>query len=299
MTLAMSDAHRATLWAMYQDFETHELDMLIHAAERTGLDPLARQIYASKRLDRKNNRANISIQATIDGFRVIAARTNEYEGQEGPFWCDESGKWSDVWLGNGRPYAAKVGVLRKGFKGPMWSVAIFTEYMQAYDGKPSGLWGKMGATMIAKCAEALALRRAFPNELSGVYTADEMTQADNADAAPISAPVASYAWGDEEKARSEKQNAAKPDKDEAKAIADGWINAFRAMTHVDEVVAWLPDVIGAWDVSDKRHRGRVYKACQAHVASGMVEGLSEVGFVEAWGHHVAIARGALKGDEQS
>lgn len=299
MTLAMSDAHRATLWAMYQDFETHELDMLIHAAERTGLDPLARQIYASKRLDRKNNRANISIQATIDGFRVIAARTNEYEGQEGPFWCDESGKWSDVWLGNGRPYAAKVGVLRKGFKGPMWSVAIFTEYMQAYDGKPSGLWGKMGATMIAKCAEALALRRAFPNELSGVYTADEMTQADNADAAPISAPVASYAWGDEEKARAAEQAPSQAAKDNAIAEAKGMVDAFQSFTHVDEVTEWGPKVVGAWDVLPAKVRSRAYSAMLSHARSGLVTGMDEGGFAELWEHYTMVHRGELKGDEQS
>lgn len=299
MTLAMSDAHRATLWAMYQDFETHELDMLIHAAERTGLDPLARQIYASKRMDRKNNRANISIQATIDGFRVIAARTNEYEGQEGPFWCDESGKWSDVWLGNGRPYAAKVGVLRKGFKGPMWSVAIFTEYMQAYDNKPSGLWGKMGATMIAKCAEALALRRAFPNELSGVYTADEMTQADNADAAPISAPVASYAWGDEEKARAAKQAPSQAAKDNAIAEAKGMVDAFQSFTHVDEVTEWGPKVVGAWDVLPAKVRSRAYSAMLSHARTGLVTGMDEGGFAELWEHYTMVHRGELKGDEQS
>ena len=295
----MSDAHRATLWAMYQDFETHELDMLIHAAERTGLDPLARQIYASKRMDRKNNRANISIQATIDGFRVIAARTNEYEGQEGPFWCDESGKWSDVWLGNGRPYAAKVGVLRKGFKGPMWSVAIFTEYMQAYDNKPSGLWGKMGATMIAKCAEALALRRAFPNELSGVYTADEMTQADNADAAPISAPVASYAWGDEEKARAAKQAPSQAAKDNAIAEAKGMVDAFQSFTHVDEVTEWGPKVVGAWDVLPAKVRSRAYSAMLSHARTGLVTGMDEGGFAELWEHYTMVHRGELKGDEQS
>lgn len=103
----------------------------------------------------------------------------------------------------------------------------------------------------------------------------------------------------EEQRRAAKQNEGKPTPDEAKAIADGWVNAFRAMTHVDEVVAWLPTMIAAWDVSDKRYRGRVYKACFAHAESGLVEGLSNVGLEEAWGHHVSIARGELKGDEQS
>jgi phage recombination protein Bet len=149
-----------------------ELKLFLYQCQRTGLDALTRQIYAIKRGGR------LTIQTAIDGFRLIAQRTGEYRGQVGPFWCDASGAWADVWTSHDPPVAAKVGVWRVAFADPVWGVARTDAYAAKNErGQFTGLWRTMPDTMIAKCAEALALRKAFPQELSGVYTGDELDHA--------------------------------------------------------------------------------------------------------------------------
>lgn len=152
-----------------------ELSLFVAAANRTGLDPFQRQIYAIRRGNQ------MTIQVGIDGFRLIAERTGEYQGATPTQWCGPDGQWRDVWLENGPPAAARVGVYRAGFREALHGTALFRSYSQG-----SGLWQKMPEVMLAKCAEALALRRAFPAQLSGLYVSEEMDQADR-DNEPVTA----------------------------------------------------------------------------------------------------------------
>lgn len=152
-----------------KDASEDELKLFVQICNKTRLDPFARQIYAIRRGNQMN------AQVSIDGQRLVAERTGKYAGQLGPYWTGDGKEWVDVWLEKAPPKAAKVGVLRSDFKEPIWAVARFDAYAQ-----DSAMWRKMGDLMLAKCAESLGLRKAFPNELSGLYTDVEMAQADNA-----------------------------------------------------------------------------------------------------------------------
>lgn len=154
---------------------THEeLMLFVHACERSKLDPFMRQIHAVKRWDANLKRESMTIQTGIDGYRLIAERTGCYSpGREPSYTYDDSGQ-----LESATAYVKKM--TKDGTWHEISATAFFEEYCQRNkEGKPISMWQKMARNQLAKCAESLALRRAFPSELSGIYTKEEMEQAEN------------------------------------------------------------------------------------------------------------------------
>ena len=166
---------------MMEGASKDDVALFVATCERTGLDPFARQIMPSSRNTNRNG-AWVTLWTwlvTIDGLRKIAVDSGDYEGQEGPWWCGPDGVWKEIWTDPKNPcFAAKVLVHRKGFRQGLSGIAKYASYVQKKkDGNPNNVWANLGDHMTAKCAEALALRRAYPNEMAGLYTSDEMAQA--------------------------------------------------------------------------------------------------------------------------
>lgn len=151
------------------------IEAFLMQCRRTQLDPGARQIYAAEM------GGKWTVLISIDGFRLIADRTGLYRGKKETLWCGPDGVWTDVWLSPEPPAAAKVAVMRDGFAEPLVAVATYAGYCPRDSKtkalKPSGQWEVNPSNQLAKCAEMLALRQAFPNDLSGLYGTEEMDQA--------------------------------------------------------------------------------------------------------------------------
>jgi len=150
-----------------------ELKLFLYQANRMGLDPLARQIHFTKRRNKDGTETAVFITA-IDGYRLIADRTGKYAGNDEPKY-EGMAEYGE----NGQaPLKATVSVWKMvaGQRAPFTGTAHWYEYYPG-DGGPGFMWRKMPCLMLGKVAEALALRKAFPAELSGVYTDDEMAQA--------------------------------------------------------------------------------------------------------------------------
>lgn len=150
-----------------------ELALFINQCNRTGLDPFSRQIHAVKRWNSQSKREEMAIQTGIDGFRLIAERTERYvPGREPSYTTAPDGSVISA--------TAYVKKLARGEWHEVAATAFWSEYVQTNkEGQPTRFWSRMPHLMLAKCAEALALRKAFPMELSGLYTTEEMGQADD------------------------------------------------------------------------------------------------------------------------
>src|SRR5262249_55470797 len=149
-----------------------ELKLFLHACTKTGLDPLMKQIYAVKRYDSALNRQVMAIQTGIDGLRLVAERSEMYRPGREPEYVREEGQ-----------LVSATAFIKKMTKDGTWhdvaATARYDEYVQRkQDGTPTAFWKRMPHVMLAKVAEALALRRAFPQDLSGIYSPEERTQAD-------------------------------------------------------------------------------------------------------------------------
>ncbi len=151
-----------------------ELELFLHMCKQTGLDPFMKQIHAIKRKTKEGD--VMTVQTSIDGMRLIADRTGNYV---------PGGEPKYVWDNEKKLISASVCVKKRTADGQwheVWATAFYTEYVQRFfnaekrEWITSNFWERMPHVMLAKCAEALALRKAFPAEMSGLYSSEEMEQ---------------------------------------------------------------------------------------------------------------------------
>jgi len=161
---------------VFKDSTDDELKLYFFECRRRGVHPLDRLIHPVVRKDKDGNR-RVTFQTSIDLFRSEAEGTGEYRGQKDVEY-GEMIAWTDI--DKKVPEWAKATIKRYDQNTQeiieVSAIAYWEEY---YPGKQLGFqWQKMPRLMLGKCAEALALRKAFPRKLAGLYTFEEMQLTD-------------------------------------------------------------------------------------------------------------------------
>jgi phage recombination protein Bet len=131
-----------------------ELKYFLEICKQTKLNPFMKQIYAIKR--QTKNGPVMNIQCSIDGYRAIAHRTEKCLGIGDPKFT--YGKNDNI------PESATIIV--KKLVGNHIGDFVATAYWEDYYGDGKSLMANSKPRiMLAKCAEVLALKKAFSAEL--------------------------------------------------------------------------------------------------------------------------------------
>lgn len=229
---------------------------LIAIAEARGMNPILGECYFVQRYDSQTKQMKWAVQASIDSFRIKAEQTGLYAGQDEPeFEYNEKGEL----------LLARVRVYRKDWTRPAVGVARWDEYVQrTKEGSPTRFWKTMPTNQLAKCAEALALRKAFPLALAKVYEAAEMAQADNVEQIPG--------------VQAAKQLAPPPvSDDESGKLAQQIADLMRASENANDLAAAVAEATKAKPRLSKDHQkmlGKVFREVEQALikASEVIEG---------------------------
>lgn len=175
-SLKAEDLARILRTVKYAHLTDCQFELMIATCQRLKLDPWSDHLAITSRPG--NTRNEIAVIMKITALRVIAKRTGDYGEQVGPFWCGADQVWHRAWTEAEPPAVARVGVITRGSRRPFWGVANWRSFAQytTEGGEPrlADFWARMPEFMLAKVAESQALRKAFPDELSGIYIPEEM-----------------------------------------------------------------------------------------------------------------------------
>ncbi len=147
------------------------VELFLAVAAHRGLNPFKREIHLIPFYDKNTDTTSYVDAVGIDGLRKDAERSGNFLRIGPPQWCGDDGVWKDVWLLNTPPAAARIAIFKKGDDQPTIGIALFKEFSKGH-----AMWKTMPSHMLAKCAEAQALRKAFPDIVEGLYITEEFGQ---------------------------------------------------------------------------------------------------------------------------